>query len=121
MFPRTMIYHAIRIPTGEVVVLHPDYMAATTKIVDNEDDYMLELRRGWSKTPQEAYNAREREEQAIGQAAAERVFTDRHMSEAAKKEADAADDKTSKHLPEIPETPKRAPSHSPTHPPTRKR
>jgi len=116
MFTRTMIYHAIRLPTGEVVVLHPDYMAATTKIVDNEDDYIRELRGGWAKTPQEAYALHEDQEQALGQAAAERVYADRHMSEAAKKEADAADDRTSKHLPEIPETPKRG-----SHPPTRKR
>jgi len=44
-------------------------------------------------------------EQTVAVAAAERAASDRHMSEKAKAEAQRADDATSQHVGEVPETP----------------
>lgn len=49
--------------------------------------------------------AYDRQQQAFAVAAAERNFADRHLSEAARAESHAAEQASSRHLGEIPETP----------------
>jgi hypothetical protein len=107
MFPRTMVYRAQKLRNGKVVVLEPDYLPVTTKIVDTEGDYQLALSCGWCPHPMDALKRFEEEEQALGQIAAERAYRDSLMSAPAQREADAIDRQTVKHLGEIPEQPRR--------------
>jgi hypothetical protein len=63
--------------------------------------------RGFCRGREKALDALEKSEQAIAEAAANRAFHDRRMSEKAQREADAADAATAAHLPSIPEKPRR--------------
>lgn len=63
------------------------------------------LSRGWSLTQEAAIEAIHAQDRDIAQAAAERAFSDRRMSERAQAEARAADDATPAHVPVVPETP----------------
>lgn len=60
---------------------------------------------GWRDTPQEAVEFREALDKAIGDAAAERNYRDKSMSEKALAESAAAEAEHFGHLPEIPEKP----------------
>lgn len=62
---------------------------------------------GWLPHPQRAWDAEEARQAAKGTAAAERAWDDRRLSVAAQAEAAAVDAATAKHLPEIPEKPRR--------------
>lgn len=61
--------------------------------------------RGWRARQEDAIARVEADYQATAQAAAERAFTDRRMSEKARAEAQAADESTSAHVGAVPVTP----------------
>jgi len=80
------------------------------KGVDREADERLmsaALEDGWRATAAEAMEHFEEKEQAIAESAAHRHHEDRHLGERAKAEAQAADDATSLHVPEVPRKPGR--------------
>jgi len=62
---------------------------------------------GWLPHPQRALEAEDARQGAVGIAAAERAWTERHMSASAQDEAAAAEAATSRQLGEIPERPRR--------------
>ena len=78
-------------------------------IVKNDDEKANMLSRGWCLTSDEALESFEREQQAIGDAAAEREFRDQGMTEKARREAAAADAATHAHVADIPAPKKRGP------------
>jgi hypothetical protein len=77
------------------------------RIVANEGEEVLAAGIGWLPHPQAATDAERRRQEDLGTAAAERAWTDRHLSPAAQAEAAAIDETTAKHLGEIPERPRR--------------
>ena len=81
------------------------FCASCQKIVNDEQELAKALEQGWRPTPQEAMERHEAKEQAIGEAAANRAWSERNMSDAAKAEAAAVDASTEDHVPTIPETP----------------
>ncbi len=103
---RTTLFKAIKHANGKVVVLDVDTLTATTKVV-TERDYDLSKSLGWCDSPADALAQFEHEEEAVGNDAAVRAFDDRHLSEAAKQEAEVVESRTVRHLPEIPEAPKK--------------
>lgn len=127
MFPK-MVYRAAKDRTGKTCSIKGDpapwgyadpaqfqrdcdevaqWNKSNQRIVQNEDEERAALNDGWRPTPVEALEAFEAREQAIGNAAAERAFRDRSMSEKAQREAASADAEAFEHLPEIPRTPTR--------------
>ena len=81
------------------------FNASCQKTVKSEDELRVALEQGWRPTPQEALERFDAKERAIGDAAANRAWSERNMSEAAKAEAAAVDASTEDHVPTIPETP----------------
>jgi hypothetical protein len=79
------------------------------RIVADEAEERLATGLGWLPHPQEATDAELRRQEDLGTAAAERAFSDRHLSPAAQAEAAAIDETTATHLGEIPERPRRRP------------
>src|SRR4030095_11446009 len=63
---------------------------------------------GWPPPPERARDPETMQQAAVGIAAAERAWDDRHLSPAAQAEAAAVDLATLRHLPEIPPQPQRA-------------
>lgn len=84
-------------------------------IVHSDDEKANMLSRGWCLTSDEALAAYEREQQAIGDAAAERLFRDQGMTANAKREAEAVDRATHAHVGDIP-APKKRPRGRPVKP-----
>lgn len=82
-------------------------LAQEQRIVGSEGEQLLAVGQGWMTDPEEATQAEVRRQEDRGTAAAERAWTDRRMSASAQAEAAAVDAATAKHLPEIPEAPKR--------------
>ena len=78
-----------------------------TRIVQDESQQRLALGQGWSLTQPEAYDAVGARHREFARLAAERTYTERWMSEAARQEAAEVDETTLAHVPEIPEAPKR--------------
>lgn len=104
---RTMLYKAIRRSDGRHVVIDPSSLQQTTKIVDNDGDYLLAKSLGWCSSPQEALDRLEADEAEQGVNAAIRAYDDRRMSPEAQAEAEAVESRSMKHLAEIPEAPKK--------------
>lgn len=98
-----MLYRAIRRPDGRHVVLDPDHMSHTTKIVDNDRDYDLAMSLGWVGHPVQALERLETAEDAVSTDAAIRAYDDRRLSPEAQQEAAVIESTTVRHLPEIPE------------------
>jgi hypothetical protein len=98
-----MLYRAIRRQDGRHVVLDPDHMSHTTKIVDNDRDYDLAISLGWVGHPLQALERLESAEDAISTDAAIRAYDDRRLSPEAQREASVIESTTVRHLPEIPE------------------
>ncbi len=74
----------------------------------SEDEMRKLLDQGWRKNPQEALQRFEEKERAIADAAANRAYHEQFMSEAAQREAAAADtggESGIEHLGEVPEAP----------------
>lgn len=105
-FPTT-VYRAIRRPDGRIVCVDVDYLHETTKVVQDRAAYLLATSLGWSDHPTDAMQRKEAEEDQISEDAAVRHFDDRHLSDKAKAEAEEAESHTIRHLPEIPEAPKK--------------
>lgn len=121
-WPR-MMYKAERTPNGKVKCMEdamvpssiPDAQISKeeTRIenfnrgnqftVKDYNEYMTAKDRGWSDSPGEAVAAFERNQIAIGNAAAERAYTDSKMSEKAQEEVAAVEAATEFHVPVIPE------------------
>lgn len=99
-FPK-MLYRAATTTAGRVELVPPRLV---TTLREEQDA----LSAGWCLDPQRATDAETRRQEAIGTAAAERAYTDRHLSASAQAEAAAADQAAgAKHLGEIPERPRR--------------
>lgn len=105
-FPQ-MLYKARKPDNGgPYLVIDPRNEAWSTnnqRTVGNEQEFEQALREGWREGVQAAIDYAKGLDQDIANAAAERAFADRKMSEAAQAEAKAADEATADHLPEIPE------------------
>ena len=100
----TTLYRAMKLPNGKVVCIDISVLSQTSKVVRSSDEYFKALGQGWCDHPDSAIAQYEREEEQIGQAAAERAYTDLRMSEKAQREA-VAYEKTVPlvHVPVIPE------------------
>ncbi len=103
----TTVYRALKLQNGKVVCIDATVMAQTSKVVRSSDEYYKAKGQGWCDGPDEALERFELDEQAVGNAAAERAYTDLRMSEPAQREA-AAYEKTVplQHVPVIPEASK---------------
>ncbi len=107
-FVPVCLYRALKRPDGKVVCTDGDYITETCRAARTEYDYLLMIGQGWVREPQEALERFEAEEQAIGQAAAERAYADQSMSESAQSEIEAYESTTGvKHVPEVPEAVKK--------------
>lgn len=78
------------------------------KVVQDESALRIAKGQGWAETPQAAVELFEREEQAIGQAAAEAAHAAQRMSGKAQRELDAASAATHAHVTDVPAPKKRA-------------
>lgn len=124
-FPR-MVYKAYKGTDGVIRCMEPEprphifltqelYRSAIEKaelftrecqfIVQNEEEYKRARGDGWRDTPKEAEAAAWDWEHAMSQAAAERAYQDRNISEKARAEVAAAEASTPNILPVIPEAP----------------
>ncbi len=104
---RTTVFRALKLSNGKVVCVDAASLTQTTKVVNDQREYDIALGQGWSASPQAAMERFEEEEQALGNAANLRAYDDRRLSPAAQAEAAAVESTTIRHLPEIPEAPKR--------------
>lgn len=75
------------------------------KTVNDETEYRQAYGLGWRSTPQEALELLDAEDANVFKVTAERHASDARMTEAARREAEAADQSTLKQLPTIPEKP----------------
>jgi hypothetical protein len=78
------------------------------RVVGSAGEEALALGAGWLPQPDRARQVALLGQAALGAAAAERAWDDRHLSPAAQAEAAAVDQATARHLPEIPEAAKRS-------------
>lgn len=137
MFPK-MVYKAVKKPNGKVVCMEPppprlgfatdaEYLAAEAaalalqgqcaRIVRSEDEYLKAKGQGWCENASEALAQFEREEQAIGDAAAEVAFAAQRMSGKAQAELAAADAATSAHVVDVLRPPTKRSHHKRREPP----
>lgn len=93
-----MFYKAERPPQGGPAVFDEH-------IVESDREAANMRSRGWGQGQKEALEMLERREFDIAEAAANRAANERGMSEKARAEAEAYDESTAAHVPEIPETP----------------
>jgi len=106
-FPK-MLYRAkmdgsritLKDPSGEIA-------QGCTLVVDSEAELRRAKDEGWREGPSEAIEFQLSLQKAVSNAAAERNFEDRNMSEKAKAESAAAEADADGHLGEIPEQPRR--------------
>lgn len=75
------------------------------KIVHDSNQEAVACGQGWSVTQEGALSGVAAHELEMAKLAANRAHQDRWMSQKAKDEAQAVDEQTMQHLPEIPETP----------------
>lgn len=97
-FPK-MLYRGLTTTAGRLEV--------EQRIVGSEHEETLAAGAGWLTTSTAASEAETRRQEDLGTAAAERAAADRQMSPQAQAEAAAIDQRTLKHLGEIPEQPRR--------------
>jgi hypothetical protein len=93
-----MFYKAERPPQGGPAVFE-------SHVVESDVEASNMRSRGWGQGQAEAITMLEQRESDVAHAAATRAFHELRMSEKARKEADAYDESTAAHVPEIPETP----------------
>jgi hypothetical protein len=103
----TTLYKAMRRPDGRYVCVDAEYLTRTSKVVRTEGEYLLARSLGWCDGPQEAMAQLEKEEDEASTNAGIRNFDDRHLSDKAKAEADAAVSDTIRHIADIPVAPKK--------------
>lgn len=99
----TTLFRAMKLPNAQVVCVDPRVIRDTTKVVRNSDEYYKAIGQGWCDDPSEALERFEKAEEAVGNAAAERAYSDQFMSAPAQREAEAYEKAVSSHVPEIPE------------------
>jgi hypothetical protein len=120
-FPK-MIYKAVKTATGKVVCMPPlpqpvgflspnEYFQAYAqaeaiqkqcfKLVDSDEALRVAKGQGWTESPDEAIAQFEREEQALGNAAAEAAFQAQRMSDKARIEFTRAQDDTMHHVADV--------------------
>ena len=100
----TTLYRALKLPNGKVVCVDASVIAQTSKVVRNSDEYYKAVGQGWCDHPTTALERFEAEEAAVGQAAAERAYSDLRMSEPAQREAESYEKTVPLiHVPVIPE------------------
>lgn len=121
-YPR-MLYRAVKKENGKVVCMEPapqpDFFEkqhefdrairlndalnkSCQKMVDSEAAHLLAKGQGWCDTASEALEQFEKEQIAIGDAAAMRHFTDKRMTPRAQAEAHAIDEAASDHVADVP-------------------
>jgi hypothetical protein len=104
----TMLYRAKK--DGQRVTLAgggQDIDPRCMLVVHSEEEEAKAKREGWRNSPQEALDFQVGLDRDVAQAAAERNWDDRNMSEAAKAESAEAEAAAVGHLGEIPEKPRR--------------
>jgi len=94
-----MLYRAKRKPEGG-----KDPILEQVIVEDDQQERNMHSR-GWVRGPDHAIKVLEESERGLAQAAAERAYQDRLMSDRAKAEAAAIDETTISHLGEVPITP----------------
>lgn len=99
-FPQ-MLYRAIRRPDG--VVVCDAESRACIHVVQSEAELSRAVEAGWRLSPPDALAFFESRERSKADAAAHRAYEDRNMGDAARAEAQAADDATHEHVAEVPE------------------
>jgi hypothetical protein len=101
-FPK-MLYRGVTTTAGRFTLEDRTVASAGEEAVATEA--------GWLANPERARIAEETRQEAVGLAAAERAYTDRSLSAAARAEAGAADAASARHLGEIPVRPTRPRPH----------
>lgn len=99
----TTLYRAMKLPNGQVVCADIRVIAQTSKVVRNSDEYYKAVGQGWWDHPDTALEQFEKAEEAVGNAAAERAYSEQFMSRMAQQEAADYEKTVSAHVPEIPE------------------
>lgn len=120
-FPK-MVYRAVKKPNGKVVCMEPlpqpttflnqnEYLMAYAqaealqrechKIVHDEDGLRVVQGQGWCESPAAALAQFEKEEQALGNAAAEAAYQAQRMTEQARAEFNRAQDDTMAHVADV--------------------
>ena len=94
-----MLYRAKRRPEGG-----KDPILEHVTVEDDQQERNMQSR-GWVRGPDNAIKALEETERGLAQAAAERAYQDKRLSERAQAEAAAVDEATISHLGEIPHVP----------------
>ena len=99
-----MLYRAIE-DGNQIILDDPQHCRVIAHSADHEARL---VRDGWCHSVPEAREAAEKAQEAIAEAAAERVFAEQRMSEMAQREAAAIDAAgAGRHVPEIPEAPRK--------------
>lgn len=117
-----MVYKAVKKENGKVVCMVPlpepvhfalqnAYLAAVAdaealnarchKIVESEQQWMVAKGQGWCESPEAAIEQFEREEQALGNAAAEAAFAASRMSDKAQRDFNQVQEMTAEHVPDV--------------------
>lgn len=99
----TTLFRAMKLPNGQVVCVDVRVIGATTKVVRNSDEFYKAVGQGWCEHPSDALERFQREEEAVGNAAAERAHAELRMSPMAQQEAADYEKTVSTHVPVIPE------------------
>lgn len=87
------------------VILSAEQFNSSCQLVVNDERELERARSdGWRKSPKEAMERWDNIQHEIAVAAAERNYTDRNISDAAKAEVAAVEQKSVKHIAEIPES-----------------
>jgi len=97
MYP-LMVYRATRADNGNVRM--------ESRVVKDEGQEKAAKAEGFAEDPKAAVEALDVREKGISQEAAERIFRDRNLSEAAKAEVAKAEAATPEQVPDIPEQPR---------------
>jgi len=93
-----MLYQARQLPNGKVVCFEESDPRQGTKVVHSEAEERIALGQGWCHSPQEALDAFEAEQIAIGDASAEAAAAVRTMTPKAQRERAAREAKTARHV-----------------------
>jgi hypothetical protein len=100
-----MLYRATKRPSGGPFICvdpHDEkFSAQNQRTVHNAEEEARAIDEGWRKSPEAAVEFALSLEKAVADAAAERHFADRRLSEKARAEAAEVDDATAEHVPVI--------------------
>lgn len=99
----TTLFRAMKLPNGQVVCVDLRVIGQTTKVVRNSDEYYKAIGQGWCEHPLDALERFQQEEEAVGNEAARRAYTELSMSPLAQQEAADYEKTVTTHVPVIPE------------------